>query len=208
MEQVIGSIRALSRAILDETKASAERSVQRASVTAGETLEAAQEKAAQEASEVAVAADVKIAHLEQQSLALAKLDAQRIRLEHREEVIERVFSRAEEQLEQIRESPDYHDLMCRLIIDGVERMGQPEDVIVLVSVRDGELLEADTLKEVEERWRGRVQLSLGVSDEVDDGVVLETPDGHRRCDNSLRTRLAREKPRLRAEVCRLLLGEV
>jgi vacuolar-type H+-ATPase subunit E/Vma4 len=206
MEQVIGSIRALSRAILDETKAEAERIVSTASASAHETAEAAQEQALEAGSQVAVAADVEIAHLEQQSLALAQLDAQRLRLEHRERLIERVFSLASERLDSLRDSPEYGDLLRRLIIDGVDRLGQPEEVIVRVAERDGDRLAAGTLAEVEGTWQGRVQLVAGQPIGIGSGVVVETADGHRRCDNSLSTRLSREKQKLRTEISHLLLG--
>lgn len=204
MEQISTGIRALASAILDDAKAEADRIVAEAREAARRAREQAEREAAEIRRRIEAEAEREITHLKQQALAMARLEAQRILLKRREELIEKVFTQAAEQLEHVREKPDYKALLRGLLIDAVERLGEPAECVVRLAGRDRSLLGEEELKQLTERWQGRVQLRLGDPAEISGGVVLEADGGRKRYDNSLAARLERERTRLRPEVYRLL----
>lgn len=206
MEQVIGGIKALSRAILDDTKVEAEGIVADAQDAARRLVAQAKEESASIRTDILAHAEGDIAHLEQQAMAMARLDAQRIMLGRREELLDRVFDLAAERLAHLYQEGEYPRILRALAIDGVERLGSPAECIVRVAERDLPLLTADLMGELAGRWQGRVQFSIGEPVDISGGVIVETSGGRKSYDNSLESRLAQERDRLRADVHRLLRG--
>lgn len=202
----LSGIRALSRAVLDDTKAEAEQIVAQAQGTARALRGDAESEAERISTEILAEAEGEIAHLRQRSLATSRLEAQRLLLTRREELIAAVFARAEERLGELRESPGYKQVLLDLIRDGVDKLGEPPEVAARLSARDAGLLGDADLAQLAERWRGRVRLSLGPALEISGGAVIETADGHKRYDNSFEQRLALLRAGLRAEVYQLLRG--
>ena len=206
VSQALGGIRALSRAVLDDTKAEADELVAQAQRAARALHLNAEDQAQQVRAEILAQAEAEIAHLEQRTLATSRLEAQRILLTRREELIEEVFRRASERLGELRRAPGYKQALLDLIEDAVIQLGEPPSAVVRLDPRDVGLLVDDDLAQLAARWRGRVRLSRGEPIAISGGVVLEAQDGHQRYDNSFEQRLALQRAQLRAEVHRLLQG--
>lgn len=207
MEQIIGGIGALSRAILDDTKDEAEQIVIEARHNAEATLAHARSEAEHVREQILQRARSDAFHMEQQTLATARLDAQRMMLTQREEMIDTVFSRAEGMLADIHRSERYGLMLQRLLVDAVTKLGEPTECVVRVTQRDLPTLQELDLTALAERWNGRVHLMVGDPLAITGGVVVEATDGHKRYNNSFEARLSLERARLRAQVYQLLRGE-
>ncbi|NLS80182.1 MAG: hypothetical protein GXY76_23335 [Chloroflexi bacterium] len=204
--QVIAGIRALSRAVLDDTKSEAEQRVALALEAARNLRREAELQAQQIAAETLAEAEMEAAHLRQRRLANARLEAQRVLLTRREELIDEVFTRARERLGELRQAPDYKQVVLALVRDGVAKLGEPPEATVRLSASDAGLLTEADLAALAADWRGRVKLSLGTAAEISGGAVIEAGGGHREYDNSFEHRLAELRAALRAEVYQLLQG--
>ena len=121
-------------------------------------------------------------------------------------LIDEVFQRAQERLGELRQAPDYKEVVLGLARDGVAKLGEPPEATVRLSASDAGLLSEADLAALAADWRGRVRLSLGPAAEISGGVVIEAADGHKRYDNSFEHRLAELRAALRAEVYQLLQG--
>lgn len=207
MEQGMAGLRALSQAILDDTKDEATQLVADAQREAKAKIEQARAQAAEMRQQTLARAQSEIAALRQASLATARLEAQRLLLRRREELIDQVLERAREELRRVRQLPQYDAILRDLIVDAVEQLNQPEEVFLRVAPEDALRISDQLLRELAARWNGRVRLSMGEPIDIEGGVVMETEGGRQRYDNSLLARLARERMRLRAQVYRILQGE-
>jgi vacuolar-type H+-ATPase subunit E/Vma4 len=119
-------------------------------------------------------------------------------------LLERTFAAARDGLPTITERPDYPQIVRALAREGARNLGVQEAIVrtderTRVGMTDDVLAELG--QELSARLRAGEPLGQG------NGVLLETPDGHRRFDNTLETRLARLQEGLRTPVYRILMGE-
>ncbi len=221
---IIGDAKEETEQILADAQARAEDIRQQAETQANAKREAILQRAQQEA-EI----------LRSHAAAAAQLEAQTLRLKRREQLLERVFAGARQQLASAPQWPDYEQIARRLVREAVERLGADE-VLVRADENTRRVLDDKALADLgkalppvggtegerfppvggTERERfppvggiegGGVRLRVGEPLARGTGIVLETPDGHRRYDNTLETRLARMQNILRASVYHILMGE-
>ena len=179
--------------ILDDTQTQAQAIYQQAEAqvnTKRETLLAR----AREASE----------KLHDQTVALAQIEAQTLKLQRREQILSRVFAQARQQIASAPQWPDYAQIARRLVRDAVAHLGT-DNALVRADVETQKVLSPEVLADLASELGVYLRAGKALTDGT--GVVLETPDGHRRYDNRLETRLARMKGTLRTPVYRLLTGE-
>jgi V/A-type H+-transporting ATPase subunit E len=190
---IIGDAKGETEHILDDARARAEGLHQQAEAQANAEREAILQRARQKAET-----------LHSHAMAAAQLEAQTLKLKRREQLLEHIFASARQQLTSAPEWPDYEQIARHLVREAAERLGADE---VLMHADEGtqEVLNDDVLadlgKELGVHLRAGEPLTQGT------GLVLETPDGHRRYDNTLETRLARTQNTLRAPVYHILTGE-
>ncbi len=232
---IIGDAKEETEQILADAQARAEDIRQQVETQANAKREAILQRAQQEAET-----------LRSHAAAAAQLEAQMLRLKRREQLLERVFAGARQQLASAPQWPDYEQIARRLVREAVERLGADE-VLVRADENTRRVLDDKALADLgkalppvggiegerfppvggTERRRfppvggtegerfppvggiegGGVRLRAGEPLARGTGVVLETPDGHRRYDNTLETRLARMQDGLRAPVYHILMGE-
>jgi V/A-type H+-transporting ATPase subunit E len=142
--------------------------------------------------------------LREHTAAAAHLEAQTLKLKRREQLLERAFAEARRQLASASQWPDYEQIAHRLVREAVERLGAAE-VVVRVDEETRRVLSDEALAELGEELG--VRLRDGEPLTRSGGAVVETPDGHRRYDNTLETRLARMRESLRTPVYHILMGE-
>ena len=190
---IIGDAKGETEHILDDARARAEGLHQQAEAQANAEREAILQRARQKAET-----------LHSHAMAAAQLEAQTLKLKRREQLLEHIFANARQQLTSAPEWSDYEQIARHLVREAAERLGADE---VLMHADEGtqEVLSDDVLadlgKELGVHLRAGKPLTQGT------GLVLETPDGHRRYDNTLETRLARMQDGLRAPVYHILRGE-
>ncbi len=197
-------IQALKRAIIGDAREEADQMLADAQAKAEDIRAQAQAQANARRDEILQRARQEAEALHSHAAAAAQLEAQTLRLKRREQLLERVFAEARRQLASAPQWPDYEQIARRLVHEAVERLGADE---VLVRADEGtqrvlgDKMLADLRKEL------GVDLRIGAPLTRGTGLVLETPDGHRRYDNTLETRLARMQDGLRAPVYHILMGE-
>lgn len=197
----------LRQAIMSQARAEAEEIVDEARAQAEDLLHEAEREAESARADILERARQEAETIRAEAVGEAEIAAHQLQLKKREQLIDHVFQGARDQLPSIVEQPDYGAVVHRLARQGLEHLGADGAVIrfdarTRETVGDG--LE-DLLRTLEDDLR--VELSLGqpLRDRI--GVVVTTPDGHRRYDNSLQTRLGRMEPSLRAPVYHILVKE-
>lgn len=193
-QAVISQVRAEAREILEEAVSEAESLRQEAKREA-ESKRAALLRQARDEAET----------LREQAVAEAKIRAQRVKLSRREEQLDRVLDAARRRLCSAPEWRDYPQIVRRLAREAVERL-DAEEAVIRVDERThqafGDRL-SELLRSLEQETEV-LQLTIGEPLRERTGVVVQTPDGHRRYDNTLEARLARMEETLRAPVYRIL----
>jgi len=194
----------LRRAILEQARRDAQRVVEQAKAEASASLQRAAVQAEQESQRQAAALERRLASDMEQALAQAQLEAQMLRLEQREALLQRVLAGATEQLASVAAWPNYPQLAVNLAREAVVRLGAPE-VVLEADPQAQSALDAATLFALSAELD--VVVTLGPALEAGLGVIARTPEGHRRYDNTLAARLERLYPQLRADIYALLVGE-
>jgi len=177
VDTIIAAADSKRKEILDEAKADAERRKQ-AILEKGE----------------------KDAILEKQRiLADANLKARRLRWDVQEELIDQVLDATKDEVNKIRNSPRYTDILKGLIQEAVWSIGADK---LEVTLSEGDTIDLDAIS-----GEGGAKLSL--SDERVTGmggVVLRTLDGRIEVDNTFDKRMDRFSEVLRTEITTTLFG--
>jgi len=142
--------------------------------------------------------------LHDQVIAKAQMEAQTLRLKRREQLLERPLAEARRQLASAPQWPDYEQIVRRLVRDAAVHLNT-DDAVIRADVETREALTDEVLAEMSKDLGVHLQIGDPLTTGI--GIVLETPDGHRRYDNTLETRLARMQGSLRPLVYRILMGE-
>ncbi len=204
MKSVSESIQALSRAVLSEAQAEAERILADGRVKAEAILKRAREQAAQERERILRQARQEAAQIRGKAIAAARLRARTMQLERREKLLAEVFAQVEKRLPGVRQWRDYDQIVRRLVTEAIQHL-DADEVRILADEQARELLAAGLLEQIAQETG--VRLELGPPLDKGTGVIAETADGKRRYDNTLEARLTRRRDLLRPAVYRLLMGE-
>jgi len=193
----------LSREVVGEAQAEARQILEDARTKAESIRQMAQQQAEARREEVLQRARQEMEPIRSQTVASAQLEAQRLRLESREQLLGRVFSEAREELRSAPQWPDYPEILGRLIGEAAANLAA-EELILRADVQTEKDLSDAFLAELS----GQLGVPLRRGELLNEGVgiIAETPDGHRRYQNTLEARLRRFQETLRAPVYRLLTG--
>ena len=197
-------ITTLTRAIREQAEAEASQTLATARHQANSIQDQAQAQADAQREKTLQRAQDEAKSLYEHTVATAQLEAQRLKLQYREQLIERVFARARQQLRSAPQWPDYEQIARRLIREAVERL-DVDEAIVRADEATRRIMHEEALSELGEELGVRLRAGTPLAQTT--GVVIETPDGHRLYDNTLETRLARMRDVLRAPVYHILSGE-
>jgi len=198
------NIEALERAIIEEAQEEARRILFEAQTEAERIQRNVKAKTKAEEETIIQQAQKEAESIRSHSLAAAQLEAQNIRLKRRELLLRQTFDKARERLASVPQWSDYTQIVRNLITEAVHHIDTRE-----VTIRADEV----TLSILDDQFVTALEKELGVTLHVGEplergtGVIVETPDGHRRYDNTLETRLDRMQDELRTLVYRILMGE-
>lgn len=198
------NVEAVRQAVLSQVRAEAQEMLEEAEAEAESLREEARSDAESERARLLQQARGEDKALREQTVAEARIQAQRVRLSRREQLLDRVFDAAREQLHAVPDSTDYPELVRRLVREAIEHLDSDE-AVVRIDDRTRRAL-GDRLSGLLESVGGELEVHLTVGEPLQDrtGVVIQTPDGHRHYDNTLEARLARMEETLRAPVYRIL----
>jgi vacuolar-type H+-ATPase subunit E/Vma4 len=204
MKMETDDIDMLARAILTEARDGSEQIRAEAQTQAEAIRTRARGQAESERNSILDRARQTAERLRSQAVAAAHLKARALELEHREQLLGRVFQSAREKLPEIQKRPEYAKIVAGLLTEALRelRTGNAEvrgDAATLKVLKDSVLAQvAADLK---------VQLSLGKPLEEGSGLVVDAADGHLHFDNTLETRLVRLQAAIRSSVHQVLMGE-
>lgn len=203
-KSIAEGIRALRREILSKAQRQANALIEEAKEEGEAARRQAEEKAQAIREEILREAQEEAASIKQRIVSTAQLEAQRMLLAKREELISRVFAEARKRLASVRRSNAYPDVLRQLILEAAIGLGGGE-LIVWANEEDMALLSDDFLAQVAQELGPGTTLKRGESPvDIDGGVIVGRADGRMRYDNSFAARLERWKDELRSEVYRIL----
>jgi vacuolar-type H+-ATPase subunit E/Vma4 len=197
-------IQALQRAIMEEARQEASQILTDAQAQADSIHQQAQTQADTEREAILQQAREKTDAVHEHTVAAAQLEAQKLKLERREQLLQQVLASAQQQLTSVPQQPDYEQIVKRLVREAAEHLGADE-ALVRADVETRKVLNDETLADLGRELN--VHLRAGEPLAQSTGIVLETPNGHRRFDNTLETRIARMWDGLRTPVYHILMGE-
>ncbi|CAD5243228.1 V-type ATP synthase subunit E [Thermococcus camini] len=143
----------------------------------------------------------------QRIVANARLEVRKKRLAVQEELIQEVITALRERLAELPDE-EYFPMLVDLAVQAVGELGS-ESVVVRSNERTLKLLSerADEFrKSLGERLGREIEVSLGEPVGTIGGLVVETPDGAVRVDNTFEARIERFEGELRAEIAKALFG--
>lgn len=203
MTTVEENMQALSTAILGEAQAEAEQIHAEGSAKAEAILKRAQEQADAESKEITGRAAVEADRIRSQVIATTQLKARTLELEHREKLLDSVFTAVRQGLS-AQPKEDGGQTSVQLLREALAQLKAPK-AIVRADPATQQQLTGQVLEDLSKEMK--TELVLGKPLEQGTGVTVETEDGHLKFDNTLETRLSRLQSGLRSSVYRLLMGE-
>jgi V/A-type H+-transporting ATPase subunit E len=206
----VGNIETLKDEILKQAKEQASAIIEREQRIAERDLEFAKEDATavreQERSKLQPIVDTE----EKKISSSAEMEARRMLLEKKEELVSKLFADVELKLEDMRGSDDYIDIITRSIENGFETIG--DRLIIEYGEKDKEIFSDKSISKI----KSKVSKSLGVKidlefqcsgDSVSAGVIIKSKDGRIVIDNSFSSLIKRLEEELRGKVSEILLEE-
>ncbi|NJE03942.1 V-type ATP synthase subunit E [Thermococcus sp. MV11] len=143
----------------------------------------------------------------QRIIANAKLEVRKKRLQVQEELIQEVISALRERLAELPEE-EYFPMLIDLAVGAVKELGS-ESFVLRSNEKTLELLSNrldEFRKALAERLGKEVEVALGEPVQTIGGLIVETPDGSVRVDNTFEARIERFEGELRAEIAKALFG--
>jgi V/A-type H+/Na+-transporting ATPase subunit E len=202
---VDGNIETLSRAILGEAQAEIEDVRSAAQSRAEAILNRARASAEQQRSEILDRARQEAKRLKGQATATAQLRARTQELEHREQLLQRVFDTVEERLGVVKTQKDFAEAVKCFLREALDQL-RTSPILIKADPASRSVLTRSVLDQIS-RDSG-IDLEMGEALEKGIGVVVQSSDGRLQFDNTLENRLGRMQGALRAEVYRVLTGEM
>jgi vacuolar-type H+-ATPase subunit E/Vma4 len=204
MRSIEENIEALSRAILDEAHADADKILADAKIKADAIRQRAADQIAAERKEIMTRAVEEADRIRGQSMATAQLKARTLQLEHREKLLEAVFSTARKDLQTIQGWSEFETIVRRLLREAIQQLNS-NDVLVHTDASTAKILTEKVLAEVSKELSVKIEVSKPLAKGM--GVLAETADGHLQYENTLEDRLERLQNVLRSPVYHILIGE-
>lgn len=143
--------------------------------------------------------------------ANARREAGQKKLEVREEVIQEVFDKVEEELADFKGCEEYNEVLKDLIIQGGITVGGG-DLEVLILEEDEEKISKDELEDMKEEISNETgkDTSLEILTELekeDGGAIVRKSDGSVSCNNTFKARLDRQRSSIRSKIAGILFEE-
>jgi vacuolar-type H+-ATPase subunit E/Vma4 len=204
MAPVDESIEMLSQAVMREAQSEAEEVLSRAKEDARKIMEDAQDQADAERKAILERASQDEERTRRQVVAAAQIKARTMQLKKREELLDKVFGDARQQLSSLQQWSDYDRIALNLLREALANL-QTDSVLIQADKETLQYLTDEVLEKISKELNVKLQVKGSLDQGT--GVIVETEDGRRLFDNTLETRLNRMQDALRAPVYRLLVGE-
>ncbi len=194
----------LERAILIEAREEAEQMQVEAKEKADAIHKRAQDQAESERKAILDRAREDADRLRSQATATAQLKARSSQLEHREKVLDNVFTEVKKQLDAVKKRPEYDAIAALLLREALTQL-RVSKAEIRADESTQKSLKKGALDEIAKELKGEFTISGGLDEGT--GVVVDASSGKIHYDNTLETRLSRLQNTLRASVYKVLMGE-
>ncbi len=198
------NIQRLSREIIQQAEADAEKILAEAKVKAEQIRNHAQEVIAADKKRILEQAKNDADRIRGQAIATAQLNARTLILESREKLLVSVFESSMEKIPSVQNYSDYPAIVENMALEAITQLNVKK-VILHADKVTNDLLKDSVLKKISTKFDGTIE--LGEPLKKGTGIIAETADGHLNYDNTLETRLRRLEGELRSPVYHLLMGE-
>jgi vacuolar-type H+-ATPase subunit E/Vma4 len=192
--------------IMSEVERDQQRVLQEAQSQAQGILAEARRDAESEKDRIIDAAETEAERIDQQMIGAARLEAQALKTRAREDLLDQVFRHALERIADPEHIEGYRDALENLIRDAVDHLAGHPELLISADPKSRRYLDDAFLARLSEMTGRRLALA-GELEPPGVGVVITSPDGRVRYDNTLQTRLRRMRDALRPVVYRTLIGE-
>lgn len=202
------SLDRITQSIEEETEEKKEKILKEAKEKAKSKKSESRKKAQLKSKEIIQGGKEEADKIERRILSTARMKSRKKKLEAREEIINKVFASAMEELKNLRENQEkYQETLENLIRDGGVAIGGG-DLEVLVSEGDdfpsGEGIEKLS-KDISEETEKDTSLKLiNELNSASGGAIVRKSDESMRCNNTFEARLKRMKNSLRTKVAEML----
>jgi V/A-type H+-transporting ATPase subunit G/H len=204
MKSIDDNIETLSRAILNEARTEADQVLAAARSKADEIRRKGEAQAAEERSRILERARQEVGRVHSQAIANARLKARSLQYQRREQVLDRVFESAREQISGILSWSEYEEIAAKLVKEGIRQINSPR-VRVRMDTATARKLNQQALAKIAAEMN--VEIEIGKALEQGTGVIVESETGRMVFDNTLENRLNRLQNTLRSPVYQMLSGE-
>lgn len=191
----------IAQDILGEARKKAEEILERARKEASSLLEMAEKEGKKAGEEELGKMRERARQQYEERVAKGRVEGRKELLKKKEELIEEAFRRAEERLRKYVSSKEYERDLVELTIRACKGLGSTE-VVVEANERDLQRLK-ERGEELVRRLEG-IRLSFGRPLETLGGIKVRSKDGRIELDETLESRMKREKETLRVRVAKLL----
>ncbi len=203
--QRIGDIDALKGAIMEEAQRDARQILDEAEAKTSSILRPVEREVGAQSEEIVARAEEQTESYRRHAISAARLSAQNLKLQQREKLLNCVFEAASEKLTKLPDAEEYSKIVQHLIRQAVTRL-EVDAAVLHADARTREILDGEGLLDGLARELG-VELRFGDHLEQRLGVIVETPDGRYRYDNTFTSRLERMREDLRNPVYRILMSQ-
>jgi len=198
------NIQRLSREIIQQAEADAEKILSDAKAKADEIRNQAQVTMDGDKKRILQQAKNDADRIRGQAVATAQLKARTLILESREKLLVEIFESAKGKIPAIQQWNDYPAIVENLALEAINQLGTKK-VILHADKVTNELLKDSVLNKISTKFDGTIE--IGEPLKKGTGIIAETVDGHLNYNNTLETRLHRLEGELRSPVYHLLMGE-
>lgn len=202
--QRIGDINALKGAIMEEAQREARQILDEAEAKASGVIRPVEREVNVQREEIVARAEEQAESYRRHAISAARLSAQNLKLQQREKLLNRVFEAASEKLTELPDAEGYSEIVQHLIRQAVARL-EVDAAVIHADARTREVLAQGVLDAL-----GRelgAELRFGNLLEKSLGVIVETPEGRYRYDNTFTSRLERMHEDLRNPVYKILMNQ-
>lgn len=140
----------------------------------------------------------------QRIVANAKLQARKLRLDAKEDVIKEAFKAAEDNLKKISSGKEYSSVLASLIKEAHAVVRG--DVEVIVRGDDSKVLTSEYIQKLSADTKSRIELSSATIDTIG-GAIVKAKDGKTEVNNTIEMRMERMRGDIRPKVAKALFVE-
>jgi V/A-type H+/Na+-transporting ATPase subunit E len=206
----IGNIETLTEEILSQAKEQASVALEREQRISERDLGYAKEDAEKIKEQQRAKTQSIVETEEKKTRAAAEMEARRILLEKKEELVSRLFDSAESKLEEMRGSKAYLDIISRAIKDAISNIGN--NLVVEFGEKDKSVLTKDVISSIQSNISKSLGLEVNLkfvpsSENIPAGVIIKSVDGRMIIDGSFPNLMRKLKEDLRGKISEILLQE-